>query len=195
LAEFAGVFGLIFVLELPDKTMIATVVMSARSRPLMVVFGASSAFVIHMALAAVAGGLLAELPHTPKNIVVAILFLAGAGYLLFVPEKKEEERANSETASQHRATAWREALTAFTVIFVSEFGDLSQIQAANLVARTHQALLVFFAASSALICVTTLGAFAGQTLVRYVPLAKVRLAGGLIFAGLGVYTVVSLFTS
>ena len=194
LASLAGIFGLMFVLELPDKTMVATIVMSARARPLMVWIGASVAFVVQMAIAAVAGGFLAKLPHTPKEIVVAVLFLGGAAYLLFVPEKAEETKGTRQGSAEHRASRRREATTAFTVIFVGEFGDLSQIQAANFVARTHQPVLVFVVASSALVCVAALGAFAGQTLIKYVPLAKVRLVGGLIFAGLGGYIVYGLAT-
>jgi putative Ca2+/H+ antiporter (TMEM165/GDT1 family) len=43
--------------------------------------------------------------------------------------------------------------------------------------------------------VAFLGAFAGQALQRVVPLSKIRLGGGLIFLGLGVYTFVRLATS
>jgi putative Ca2+/H+ antiporter (TMEM165/GDT1 family) len=194
-AALAGVFGVIFLLELPDKTMIATIVMSARARSSMVFAGASVAFVVHMALAALAGGILTKLPHTAKDVVVAILFLGGAAYLLFVPEKHEEQEGTAEASAEERATHLKEALTAFSVIFLGEFGDLTQIQAANLVAKTHQALGVFCASSLALVCVAALGAFAGQTLVRFLPLSKIRFAGGLIFAGLGIYTLVTVFTS
>ena len=193
-AGLAGVFGLIFVLELPDKTMFATIMMSARARPLMVFVGAASAFVVHMAIATLLGGLLVKLPHTVRDSVVAVAFLGGAAYLLFIPEKKQEEEGSKEASREVRSTRFREALTAFTVIFIGEFGDLSQIQAANLVAKTHQILEVFVGATAALVTVSALGAFMGQTLVRYLPLAKIRVGGGLIFAGLGIYTVVGLFS-
>ncbi len=193
LASFAGIFALIFVLELPDKTMIATIVMSARARAVAVFLGASAAFIAQMAIAALIGGVLALLPHALKESVIAVLFLGGAAYLLFVPEKHEEEEGAVEATAEESSKPWREALTAFTVIFIGEFGDLTQIQAANLVARTHQPLFVFLASSSALVCVAALGAFAGQVLVRYVPLARIRLLGGLIFLGLGIYTLISLF--
>ncbi len=193
-AALAGVFGLIFVLELPDKTMIATIVMSARARASMVFLGASVGFVVHMGIAAVAGGLLTKLPHTAKDAVVGALFLAGAAYLLLVPERHEEEVGEKEGSAEVRATKWREAVTAFTVIFVGEFGDLTQIQAANLVARTHQPLGVFAASSLALVAVAALGAFAGQALVRWLPLAKIRLIGGLVFLGLAIWTFVGLAT-
>lgn len=193
-AAFAGVFGLIFLVELPDKTVVATIVMSARGRPIMVLAGASVALVIHMGLAAVAGGLLATLPTTPKDVVVSLVFLAGAAYLLLVPEKQEAARGETVAARATPASPWREVLTAFTVIFIAEFGDLSQIQAANLVARTHRVLTVFAAASLALIAVSAIAAYAGQWLVRRVPLAKIRFLGGLVFAGFGVYGLVSLTT-
>lgn len=189
---FAGVFGLIFLVELPDKTVVATIVMAARGRPTVVLVASSVALTIHMAIAALAGKLLSKLPATPKDIVVSLVFLAGAAYLLFVPEKSEIARGESDARREVVTSAWRTALTAFTVIFVAEFGDLSQIQAANLVARTHRVLLVFLASSLALIAVTAIAAYMGQFLVRRLPLARIRTLAGFVFAGFGVYGLVSL---
>ena len=190
-----GVFALIFVLELPDKTMIATIVMSSRARPLAVAVGASAGFVVQMAIAVGAGGLLTLLPAHLKEVIVGLLFLGGAAYLLLVPEKKEEEEGAREGASERPASWHRETLTAFSVIFLGEFGDLTQIQAANFAAKLHQPLEVFAACSLALVCVAFLGAFAGRALQRVVPLAKIRIGGGLIFLALGIYTFVSLALS
>ena len=194
-AALAGVFGLIFLIELPDKTMIATIVMSAKARPLMVFLGASCAFAVHMGIAALFGGLLTRLPHTLKDAVITVLFVGGAAYLLFVPEKHEVEAGTEGAAAERRGPRWREFATAFTVIFVSEFGDLSQIQAANLVAKTHQPLAVFCASTAALVSVCAIGSFAGQTLVRILPLDKIRIGGGVVFAGLGAYSLYSLVTA
>ncbi len=190
-----GVFALIFVLELPDKTMIATIVMSSRARPLAVALGASAGFVVQMGIAVGAGGLLTLLPHHIKDVIVGLLFLGGAGYLLLVPEKKQEEAGEREAGAGRRTSWRREVLTAFTVIFLGEFGDLTQIQAANFAAKLHQPLEVFVACSLALVCVAFIGSFAGQALQRVVPLAKIRIGGGLIFLGLGIYTFINLFTS
>jgi len=194
-AALAGVYGLIFLIELPDKTMIATIVMSAKARPIMVFLGASSAFVVHMGIAALFGGLLTHLPHTLKEAIVTVLFLGGAAYLFFVPEKHELEEGEKEAAAETRGPRWREFAAAFMVIFIGEFGDLSQIQAANLVAKTHEPLAIFFASTAALITVCAIGSFAGQTLVRVLPLSKIRLGGGVVFAGLGAYSLYSLITS
>ena len=189
---FLGIFALMFLLELPDKTMVATIVMSTRARPSSIVVGASTGFIIQMGIAVAAGSLLTLLPLHLKDFVVATLFLGGAAYLLFVPESKAQSAGSQQAQVEVPATRTKEILTAFTVIFVGEFGDLSQIQAANLSARTHQPLEVFFAASLALVTVSFIGAYGGQLLQRIVPLQKIRFAGGLVFAVLGVYTLARL---
>src|SRR3984957_17703151 len=102
---FLGVFALIFLLELPDKSMIATIVMSTRARSSSIVIGASAGFVVQMGIAVGAGGLLTLLPVHVKDIIVAILFLGGAGYLLLTREEKQEsvgeEKAKSERPATH----------------------------------------------------------------------------------------------
>ena len=92
---FAGVFAVMFLLELPDKTMIATIVMSTRARPTSIVLGASAGFVVQMALAVGAGSLLTLLPVHVKDGVVAALFLGGAAYLLFSSEHEAEREGRT----------------------------------------------------------------------------------------------------
>jgi putative Ca2+/H+ antiporter (TMEM165/GDT1 family) len=192
IGTFAGIFALMFLLELPDKTMIATVVMSTKARPTSIVLGASAGFIVQMAIAVLAGRLLTLLPASIKNLVVGLLFLGGAAYLLFVSEDIVEEEGEREAAAEVSASRWREISTAFTVIFIAEFGDLTQIQAANFTAKTHQPLEVFVASSLAMITISFVGAYGGQLLQRVVPLKMIRLGGGLVFAGLGVYTLIKL---
>jgi Ca2+/H+ antiporter, TMEM165/GDT1 family len=192
IGAYLGIFALMFLIELPDKTMIATIVMSTKVRPSSIVIGASSGFVVQMGIAVGAGGLLTLLPVHVKDVIVAVLFLGGAGYLLLSREEKAEEKGTKEASSERSSTRIREIATAFSIIFVSEFGDLSQIQAANFAAKTHELLGVFITASLALISVSFLGAYGGQFLQRVVPVKWIRLAGGAIFAGLGIYTLVQL---
>jgi putative Ca2+/H+ antiporter (TMEM165/GDT1 family) len=187
-----GVFALMFLLELPDKTMIATVVMATRARPRNVAIGASLGFVVQMALAVAAGSLLTLLPAQIKNLIVALLFLGGAAFLLLVKEKEEEDEGTAEAQRERPGTAWREMFTAFSVIFIGEFGDLTQIQAANFSAKYHQPIGVFLSGSLALVLVAFIGAYGGKFLQRYVALEKIRFAGGLLFLALGLYSLYQL---
>jgi putative Ca2+/H+ antiporter (TMEM165/GDT1 family) len=185
-----GVFALIFVAELPDKTMIATLIMGSRYRPVLVWMGATAAFAIHAGIAVLAGGLLALLPHRWVEAVTALLFAGGAAYLLFVPEKEQEEEGAAEV--DEAPAGLRPVGTAFLVIFVGEFGDLTQILTANLAAKYHQPLPVFIGAFAALASVAALGAFGGRALLRVLPLKIIRKAGGVLLAGFAVYTMVTL---
>jgi putative Ca2+/H+ antiporter (TMEM165/GDT1 family) len=187
------VFVVVAVAELPDKTMIATVIMGSRGRPLWVWIGASCAFVVHVALAVTAGALLSRLPHTAVEIVVTVLFLAGALYLLFVPEQ-EEERGEGEAADEEPRRGRAIALSAFGVILVGEFGDLTQILTANFVAKTHEPASVAVGALTALVMVSAIGAFGGRALLRVLPLVVIRRGGGVILLGFAAYSIYSLAT-
>jgi putative Ca2+/H+ antiporter (TMEM165/GDT1 family) len=184
------VFALIFVAELPDKTMIATLIMGSRYRPVLVWLGATLAFGVHAALAVAVGQLLQLLPHRWIEAVTALLFAAGAAYLLLVPEKEAEEQGEREADAAPNGL--RTVTLAFVVIFVGEFGDLTQILTANLAAKYHQPVAVFVGAFAGLASVAALGAFGGRALLRVLPLAVIRKAGGVLLAGFAVYSLVSL---
>src|SRR5947209_7448644 len=102
--------------------MIATLVMGSRGRPLAVWLGASAGFGVHVVVAVVAGRLLQLLPHRVVEGVIAGVFLAGAAYLLLVPERTEIRKGSEEAQVAEGRTAARVALTAFTVILVGEIG-------------------------------------------------------------------------
>ncbi len=187
---FLAVAAAMLLLELPDKTMIATIVMAARSRPLPVASGASAAFVVQMAIAVTAGGLVTLLPTRAREIVVTVLFLGGALYLLISRGEAAEAAGEAEGVRERRDGALREAATAFGVIFLAEFGDLTQVQALTFTAHTHSPVGVFLASSIALVAVAFAGAYGGRALERRVPLTRIRRLGGLVFLGFGIYSLV-----
>ena len=185
-----GVFALVFVAELPDKTMIATLIMGSRYRPVLVWIGATAAFGVHVTIAVLAGRLLALLPHRWVEAITALLFAGGAVYLLVVPEKEREEEGADE--AERAPVGLRPIATAFAVIFVGEFGDLTQILTANLSAKYHAPWSVFVGAFAALATVAALGAFGGRMLLRVLPLGVIRRVGGVLLAAFAVYTVAEL---
>ena len=72
-------FATVFLAELPDKTMIATIVLSARfHRPFAVWVGAASALTLQMVIAVTAAQLLRLLPDRPVQFAVSGLFAVGA---------------------------------------------------------------------------------------------------------------------
>ena len=181
-------FGVVAVAELPDKTMIATIVMASRSRPLPVWVGGATAMVVNAAVAVGAGRLLALLPHRVVESVVAALFLAGALYLILRHESGEERRGERDaTRINHTRHV---VLSTFGVILVAELGDLTQILTANLAARYHQPWSVFVGAATALVAVMGLGVLLGRALLRVVPLGLVRKIAGALLGALALYSAV-----
>ena len=145
---------------------------------------------LHVALAVTAGQVLHLLPHRWIEGITTVLFAAGAAYLLFVPERREEERGEREADAPRRWT--RTTATVFTVIFVGEFGDLTQILIANLTTRTHEPWSVFVGSLAALTAVAALGAFAGRALLRVLPFEVIRKVGGAVLGALAVVSLVVL---
>ena len=92
-ATAAVVFGTIFVVELPDKTFIATLVMSTRWRPLLVWIGVSLAFFVQTAVAVLAGGLISRLPRTWVEVAACLMFLLGGILLLRGAGQADAEEA------------------------------------------------------------------------------------------------------
>lgn len=172
-AIVAAVFPIIFIGELPDKTMFASLVMATRGKPLAVWLGAAGAFVVHVVIATTIGVALFHLvPHRVLDGVVALLFLAGAGLAIREATKAEQEEAivEKEVASGRRVMT-----TAFIVIFLAEWGDLTQILTANLAAHYHAPLSVGVAAVLALWAVAGLAVIGGQSVLRLVNIKTLRI--------------------
>ena len=64
--------------------------------------------------------------------------------------------------------------TAFVVIFIAEWGDLTQILTANLAAHYHSGLSVAVGSILALWTVAALAVLGGQGLLRFVNISTIR---------------------
>ena|SRR2546421_7080420 len=185
----AATFGLILPAELPDKTMVATLVLATRYRPWPVWTGVCAAFFVQSLVAVVAGGLLAQLPHRPVLAMTAALFAIGA-FLLFRQgdEDAEEEAAEVRRTPPAERSARRIALVSFGVLFAAEWGDLSQLLTAALTARYDAPVGVFVGSWLALALIAGLAVVAGRSLLRVIPVRLFRAIAGALFAGLAVFT-------
>jgi putative Ca2+/H+ antiporter (TMEM165/GDT1 family) len=194
LAVIAVAFTLTFLAELPDKSMFASLVLGTRYRPVWVWVGVAAAFTVHMAIAVTAGQLLALLPDRVVEAVVAGLFVAGAVYL-WATSLRPQEHADADAARQgaRNPSFLRVAAMSFTVIFLAEWGDITQITAANLAAR-YDPLLVFTGATLGLWAVAAVAVSLGAKSLDLIPVAWVRRITAAILLALGIYTAVLAIT-
>ncbi len=191
LAIAATVFGVIFLAELPDKTALASLVLGSRYRPLWVFTGVATGFAVHVGLAIAAGSVLGLLPHRPLEIIVAVLFAAGAVLLL-----RGRHGDNDEHVELHGREPgfWRVALTSFMVILVAEFGDLTQIATATLAARYHDPASVATGAVLGLWAVGGLAIVGGRGLLKVIPLtwiSRIAAVVMLVLAGVSLAAALS----
>ena len=190
LAIALAVFPVIFVGELPDKTMFASLVLATRGKPTAVWFGAAGAFLLHVVIATTVGVVLFKLvPHRTIEGVVAAIFFFGA--LLALHEMAKERRGEggkrrlieSEVASRRQV-----ALTAFVVIFVAEWGDLTQILTANLAAHYHSPVSVGCGALAALWTVAAIAVIGGKGMPRFVGVVTIRAVTAVVLLALAGYS-------
>lgn len=197
--QYLAVVGIAFVVtflaELPDKSMFASLVMATRFRPSWVWAGAAAAFTVHMAIAVTAGQLLTLLPHRVVDAVVAGLFVAGAGYLLWSSFRGGgHEDSDAARMGGPAPTFWRVSAASFGVIFLAEWGDITQLTAANLAAR-YDPVLVFLGATLGLWAVAAVAVSVGAKSLSVIPMAWVQRITATILLGLGIYTALSAVTS
>ena len=201
IAVIATVFALVFVAELPDKTAVAGLVLGARFPWRWVFCGIAAAFVTHVVIAVSAGSLLSLLPRRPVEAVVGALFLLGA-FLIWREGNEDEDELEdefegeigNETTVPDEAGFWKVAALGYGVIFLAEWGDLTQILTANLAAKYHDPLSVGIGAVLGLWAVGLLAILSGKTLLRVLPMKWITRVAAAVMVGLAVYSIVKAAT-
>lgn len=168
----ATTLGVVALAELGDKTQLVCMTLAARHPPLPVLLGAIVAFIGLNLLAVLFGAATAAwLPEWLVAAVVAILFAVFGLRALW--------EAGEETVDVRERSGRSVFLSTFVLIFMAELGDKTQLAVAGL-AGTHAALPVWIGGTLALSLTSALGVWAGQTVLRRLPLRILhRISGGL----------------
>jgi Ca2+/H+ antiporter, TMEM165/GDT1 family len=178
-------FAVVFVVELPDKTMVATLVLTTRYRALPVFVGVVAAFAVQSVVAVAFGSALTLLPDRVVSLVVGLLFAAGA-FLLLREGFSSDSSVDSASGEVAAVPFWRAALASFGVLFAAEWGDASQLATAGITARYGAPLAVGVGAWLALVAVAGLAVLVGRKLAGRLPTHWIQRVAGLLFAGFAV---------
>lgn len=187
LRQFFSIFAVIFVAELPDKTTLASLVLATRHRALPVLLGACGALAVQSLIAVAAGSLLSMLPERIVHIGSGVLFLVSA-VIMWVRHEGEGEVKDKPDA----VTFGKSFTMAFGVVFVAEWGDLTQIATAGFAARLARPVLVFSAATAALWAVATIAVVVGHRAGRLLNPNVTRRVAAVLFALAGVALILGL---
>ena len=195
-AVVAIVFCAIFIVELPDKTFIAALVLSTRYKPLAVWIGVGLAFGVQTLVAVTVGALATLLPEVLVKSVAMAIFLIGAVVLFRTApgadaaEKEQEEEFAAKSVEDR--SFFKAAVASFLVLFAAEWGDLSQLLTISFVGRFNDHLNVFVGAWSALLVVSGLAVVAGRVLLRYMKLSLLHYIGAGVCLLLAVVSLVEI---
>ena len=196
LAIIATTFVAIFIVELPDKTFIAALVLSTRYKPLAVWIGVGLAFGVQTLVAVTVGALATLLPDVLVKSVALAIFLLGAIILFRTAPGADAAEHEQEEEFAAKATEPKSFLKAagasFLVLFAAEWGDLSQLLTISFVGRYHDHLNVFIGAWAALLTVSGLAVIAGRVLLRYMRLSVLHYIGSAVCLILAIVTLVEV---
>jgi Ca2+/H+ antiporter, TMEM165/GDT1 family len=185
-SSFFTAFLPVFLAELPDKSMVATLVLTGtHRRPLAVWLGVAGAFTIHMSVATLAGGLLQRLPT--RGVAAAAVVLFAAGSVVLWRSRGDKAEAALDTAVPTRSFL-RVLLLAFGTILVAELGDLTQLTVAGLAATQPSPFLVFLGGLSAVCTVAGVAVLVGRRLLTKLPIRLLHTGAAIVFALLAAWS-------
>jgi putative Ca2+/H+ antiporter (TMEM165/GDT1 family) len=176
--------GVVALAEIGDKTQLLALLLATRfRRPWPIVLGIFVATLANHAFASAVGAWLVEhIGARGMHWILGISFTAMAIRTLF-PDSAPDEQA---AAPRHGVF-----LTTLIAFFLVEMGDKTQIATVALAAQFHAIVYVVIGTTLGMMLANVPVVFAGDALIRRVPLKTVRIVTALSFLALGAYVLLA----
>ena len=166
--------------EIGDKTQLLALLLATKfKRPWPIVLGILVATLANHAFASAVGAWVVNFigAHT-LGWILGLSFVAMALWTL-IPDSAPDEAA---ATPRHGVF-----LTTVVAFFIVEMGDKTQLATVALAAQFHTIVLVVIGTTLGMMLANVPVVFAGDALIRRVPLKVVRVVTALSFLALGVY--------
>lgn len=85
---------------------------------------------------------------------------------------------------------WKTFITTFTLVFLAELGDKTQLSTMLMAAHNESFISVFLGASLALISSTLIGVYLGTVISRSLPIYYIHLGAGIAFIIIGILLII-----
>jgi putative Ca2+/H+ antiporter (TMEM165/GDT1 family) len=173
--------GIVALAEIGDKTQLLAFLLAAKfRRPVPIVLGILVATIVNHAFAAAVGAWVASAmgPHVMRW-ALGLSFLAMAGWIM-VPDKMDEDEA--------KLAKYGVFATTVIAFFLAEMGDKTQIATVALAARYQSTVAVIAGTTFGMMLANVPAVLFGERIARKVPLRLVHGIAALMFAVLGVGT-------
>lgn len=185
---FGTALGLVLVLELGDKTQLATISLATRHPWAPVLAGAVTGLTAVTALGAILGGVLAAYL---ESWLTAIKIAGGILFIVFgLWSYLREEEAKPAAESTRGAFG-----SAFALNFVAELGDKTQLAVIVLAATYAAPASVFVGGSIGLAIIAVMSVAIGAALARVIQAKWLQRISTILFIAVGVVLIVEALLS
>ncbi|AQR67443.1 hypothetical protein BZG29_03045 [Janthinobacterium sp. LM6] len=173
--------GIVGLAEIGDKTQLLAFLLAAKFRkPLPIVLAIFVATIANHAFAAAVGAWITSmLGPDVLRWVLGVSFLAMAAWTL-IPDKLDEDET--------KLTKYGVFLTTLIAFFMAEMGDKTQVATVALAARYHDIVSVVLGTTFGMMLANVPAVYLGDRIANRVPLRLVHGIAALVFAVLGVAT-------
>jgi len=173
--------GIVGLAEIGDKTQLLAFLLAARfRRPLPIVAGIFVATLLNHAFAAAVGALVSELLGPSVMRWVLGLSFLGMAVWTMIPDQVDETEASLAKFGVFATTVLS--------FFIAEMGDKTQVATVALAARYQDIVAVVAGTTFGMMLANVPAVYFGERIANKVPLTLVHGIAALIFAGLGVAT-------
>ncbi|WP_035823977.1 TMEM165/GDT1 family protein [Janthinobacterium sp. RA13] len=173
--------GIVGLAEIGDKTQLLAFLLAAKFRkPLPIVLAIFVATIANHAFAAAVGAWITSmLGPNVLRWVLGVSFLAMAAWTL-IPDKLDEDET--------KLAKYGVFLTTLIAFFMAEMGDKTQVATVALAARYHDIVSVVLGTTFGMMLANVPAVYLGDRIANRVPLRLVHGIAALVFAVLGVAT-------
>lgn len=178
--------GVVALGEVGDKTQLLAMLLAVKfRRPVPIIAGVLVATLANHALAGALGDVVADLMGpSVLRWVIGLSFLAMAGWML-VPDKVDD----GDTATPPRLGVFATTVLTF---FLAEMGDKTQVATVALAARYNDFVPVVLGTTLGMMLANVPAVLLGEKISGWVSMRLVHAASALIFAALGVLTLLNV---
>lgn len=172
--------GVVALAEIGDKTQLLALLLATKfRRPWPIVLGILVATLANHAFASAVGSwLVGVIGADALRWILGLSFIAMAIWTL-IPDSAPDEKSTTPRHGVFFTTA--------VAFFLVEMGDKTQIATVALAAQFHSIVWVVIGTTLGMMLANVPVVFAGEALIRRVPLKKVRIVTALSFVALGAY--------
>ncbi|MHA1111082.1 MAG: TMEM165/GDT1 family protein [Promethearchaeota archaeon] len=200
---FVAAFGMVFLMELGDKTQLIIIVLSTRNyKPKMLALGAVTGFLVIVAIGGLIASLLSEfIPLNLISLISGIVFIILGAYqgismlVTYIKERKnkscEDELEIEIEDKKFLKKSKNSFLVGLLAILSMEIGDKTQIVTIMLASTSSSYFGSLTGSWFALSSLAIIGAFAGSWISKKIPKKIMDIAASTLFVVIGIVIVIT----